>query len=434
MAEAGPGLRTRHALAGVCSLALGITLVASGCAPLRTAREVRQAATVGFIGGGVKVANGTAETYVLLYAIDRDAKVLVDGVAALSALTTTWSFMCQDRDRFVVGAFKDLNANGVRDPGEPAGYLGTGAPLTLNARAQMTGLTVALDKGTATEPRYPLDIRGEASGRTAALRFSMGEVVTLEDPRFDAKNASAGLWTPLAALRASGSGIFFLKPYDPKRIPVLFVHGIGGNPKDFATLIQKLDQSRYQPWVYYYPSGFRLDRPADALSANLPRLRASLGFKTLYIAAHSMGGLVCRKAILDLAENPQHRDMVGLFVSFAAPYAGHSAVKWGLRLTPEPVPSWLDLEPGSTFLKALEKPLPSRVPFYVLFSFRRGNNPLFPMSSDSVVPVESQLPLWAQKDAVRTWGFDTEHMAILSEDAPVGVFLDILSRTAAGRR
>ena len=120
-------------------------------------------------------------------------------------------------------------------------------------------------------------------------------------------------------------------------------------------------------------------------------------------------------------------------MSFAAPFAATRRSS-GPAVTPEPVPSWLDLEPGSTFLKALEKPLPSRVPFYVLFSFRRGNNPLFPMSSDSVVPVESQLPLWAQKDAVRTWGFDTEHMAILSEDAPVGVFLDILSRTAAGRR
>ena len=169
-------------------------LVASGCTPLRTAREVRQAATVGFIGGGVKVANGTAETYVLLYAIDADGKVLVDACAALSALTTTWSFMCQDRDRFVVGAFKDLNADGVRDPANRPATCWARRAADVERRAQMTGLTVALDKGMATSRGALLDVRGEASGelRRCASRWARS---SRSSPRFDAKNASAGLWT-----------------------------------------------------------------------------------------------------------------------------------------------------------------------------------------------------------------------------------------------
>jgi pimeloyl-ACP methyl ester carboxylesterase len=414
-------------------MTLAVALLAGGCA-FRTAREVKRAGTVAFVAGSVTAADGTAGTYVLLYATGKDNKVLVDGISELSELTSTWSFMCEEGDQYVVGAFKDLNANGSRDAGEPAGYLGVDAPMTLTARTQIRGLAITLDRATETRPRYPLDTRGEASGRLATLRFSMGDVVKLDDPRFDPKKASTGLWTPLEALRSSGAGVFFLQPYDPKRIPVLFVHGIGGAPKDFAVMIERLDTARFQPWVFYYPSGFRLETPAAALTNNLPRLREKLGFKTLYVVAHSMGGLVSRRAILDLDADPRHRDMVGLFVSAAAPYAGHSAVKWGLRLAPEPVPSWLDLEPGSAFLKTLERPLSARIPFYLLFSFRRGNNLLLPMSSDSVVPVESQLPMWAQRDAIRSWGFDCEHMGILTEDAPVTTFLDILSRTAAGRR
>jgi pimeloyl-ACP methyl ester carboxylesterase len=415
------------------ALTLAAALLAGGCA-LRTARETRRAESLAFIAGSVNAPGGTADTYVLLYAIGKDGKVLIDGIAELSELTSTWTFTCEEGDQFVVGTFKDLNANGIRDAGEPAGYLGADGPLALSARSQIRGLAITLDRATETRPRYPLDTRGEASGRLATLRFSMGDVVTLDDPRFDAKKASAGMWTPLEALRSSGAGVFFLQPYDPKRIPVLFVHGIGGVPKDFSVMIGRLDKSRFQPWVFYYPSGFRLETPAAALTNNLPRLREKLGFKTLYIVAHSMGGLVALRAILDLDANPRHRDLVGLFVSAAAPYAGHSAVKWGLRLTPEPVPSWLDLEPGSPFLKTLERPLPARIPFYLLFSFRRGNNLLLPMSSDSVVPVESQLPLWAQRDAVRTWGFDCEHMGILTEDAPLATFLSILNRVASGRR
>ena len=415
------------------ALTLAVALLAAGCA-FRTAREARKAETLAFVGGIVTVAGGTADTYVLLYAIGRDGKILIDGIAELSELTSTWSFVFEDGDQFVVGAFKDANANGVRDAGEPAGYLGADTPLSMSARSQMRGLAIGLDRATETRPRFPLDIRGEASGKLATIRFSMGDVVKLDDPRFDSKKASTGMWTPLEALRSTGAGVFFLQPYDPKRIPVLFLHGIGGAPKDFSVMIERLDKARFQPWVFYYPSGFRLETPATALTNNLPRLRDKLGFKTLYVVAHSMGGLVALRAILDLDANPRHRDMVGLFVSAATPYSGHSAVKWGLRLTPEPVPSWLDLEPGSAFLKTLERPLPTRVPFYLLFSFRRGNNLLLPMSSDSVVPVESQLPLWAQHDAIRTWGFDCEHMGILTEDAPLATFLDILNRVTAGQR
>jgi pimeloyl-ACP methyl ester carboxylesterase len=425
--------RTGRIVARAIACTLAVAFLAGGCA-FRTAREARQAQTIAFIAGSVSAPGGTNGTYVLLYAIGKDGKVLIDGIAELSDLTSTWTFSCEDSDRFVVGAFKDLNSNGVRDAGEPAGYLGADSPLAMSARSQMRGLTVTLASATETRPRYPLDTRGEASGRLATLRFSMGDVVTLDDPRFDPKQASAGLWTPLEALRSSGAGIFFLQPYDPKRIPVLFVHGIGGAPKDFSAIIERLDKSRLQPWVFYYPSGSRLETPAATLTNNLPRLREKLGFRTVYIFAHSMGGLVALRAILDLDANPRHREMVGLFISAATPYGGHSAVTWGLRITPEPIPSWLDLEPGSPFLKTLERPLPRRIPFYLLFSFRRGNNLLLPKSSDSVVPVESQLPLWAQRDAVRTWGFDCEHVWILTEEAPVTTVLDILKRVTAGQR
>ena len=55
-----------------------------------------------------------------------------------------------------------------------------------------------------------------------------------------------------------------------------------------------------------------------------------------------MGGLICRAAIPSLDADPRHRDMVGPFVTFASPFGGHAAFKWGLTMTPEPVPAWID--------------------------------------------------------------------------------------------
>ena len=47
--------------------------------------------------------------------------------------------------------------------------------------------------------------------------------------------------------------------FDPDKIPVLFVHGIGGTPLDWKYLAKGLDRHRFQPWFYYYPSGLRLN-------------------------------------------------------------------------------------------------------------------------------------------------------------------------------
>ena len=409
---------------------LGLALVGAGCAFQRTAREVHAAAKLGVIAGSVESAGGPDRTFVLLFAVSPKGAAEVTGVAELSDLSDQWGFVCPEGQPFVIGAFKDLDGDGIRGPGEPAGYLGADKPITLTAGTQMRGVVVDIEPGVTSDPRFPLNVNGDVGARRSALRFTMGDVVSLDDERFSPDNTSKGLWTPLSALRENGAGIYFLEPYDPNRIPVLFVHGIGGSPRDLRVPIERLDRTRFQAWVYYYPSGFRLQTIANALSRNLPRLRQKLGFKTLYVVAHSMGGLVSRRAILDMDADPQARDLVGLFVTVSSPLAGHAAVKWGLALTPEPVPAWIDLDPEGEFIKALAQPLPEHIPYYMLFGFRRGGNLFMPSSSDSVVPVESELPMWAQRQAVRIWGFDLDHMKILTEDEPVTILLGILDRTA----
>ena len=63
------------------------------------------------------------------------------------------------------------------------------------------------------------------------------------------------------------------------------------------------------------------------------------------VVAHSMGGLVTRAAIHQMTENGQD-DFIGLYVTFASPLGGHSAVEWGLKFMPEPVPAWIEVTSG----------------------------------------------------------------------------------------
>ena len=66
--------------------------------------------------------------------------------------------------------------------------------------------------------------------------FALGvacEVFTLDDPLFSREIATKGMWKFYDFLLETRPGIYFLKPYDPGKIPVLFIHGMDGTPRDF---------------------------------------------------------------------------------------------------------------------------------------------------------------------------------------------------------
>src|SRR5262249_37451897 len=147
-------------------------------------------------------------------------------------------------------------------------------------------------------------------------------------------------------------GLYLLEPYDPKKIPVLFVHGIGGTPQEFRTLIAALDHTRFQPWVFYYQSGSRLDVVATMLTQLFVRLRTRLGFERAVGIAHSMGGLVTRAFILpDFETNATH--VVRTYVTISSPLGGMPSAGWGVKTSPVVVRSWEGLAPGSAFLDGL---------------------------------------------------------------------------------
>ena len=110
-------------------------------------------------------------------------------------------------------------------------------------------------------------------------------------------------------------------------------------------------------------------------------------------------------------------EYVKLLVTFSSPWEGHRWAAVGTRYALNPVPSWFDLSPKSKFLVSLREPLQRdghRIPHYVFFGFRRTPSLVMTESSDGVIAMGSQLPLWVQDQAERYWGYDVEHTAILS--------------------
>jgi pimeloyl-ACP methyl ester carboxylesterase len=100
----------------------------------------------------------------------------------------------------------------------------------------------------------------------------------------------------------------FMQPYDPERIPVLFVHGLDSTPVTFAPMYFKLLQDpeirrRYQFWVFSYPSGYPYPYSASLLRRELDEVNRDFpGHKNMVIIGHSMGSLISRLMVTDAGE------------------------------------------------------------------------------------------------------------------------------------
>jgi len=97
-----------------------------------------------------------------------------------------------------------------------------------------------------------------------------------------------------------GGNIYFLEPYDPAKTPILFVHGAAGSPQNWTYFFQHIDRTRYQPWIFYYPSGSSVDSMSYLLFWKLSNLQRRYHFNKIYFTAHSMGGLVVRNFLANM--------------------------------------------------------------------------------------------------------------------------------------
>lgn len=97
----------------------------------------------------------------------------------------------------------------------------------------------------------------------------------------------------------------FLQPYDPKRIPVVLIHGLDSTPATFAPMFFKLLEdpeirAHYQFWVFSYPSGYPYPYSASVLRKELDRVdREFPDHRDMVVIGHSMGSMISRLLVTD---------------------------------------------------------------------------------------------------------------------------------------
>lgn len=103
-------------------------------------------------------------------------------------------------------------------------------------------------------------------------------------------------------------GLYFLQPYDPDRIPLVFVHGLFSTPFTWVQTINGLQadpeiRKHYQFWVFAYPTGYPILYSALRLRQDLARVdQVYPNHKPYVVVGHSMGGMLTHDQVITVTQ------------------------------------------------------------------------------------------------------------------------------------
>lgn len=206
--------------------------------------------------------------------------------------------------------------------GERSAMTGLGAPVVAIGKELNPMRTNELGEGN--DLFYGLTASVRFSGRKCDLVFTdplEKETLKLDNHSY---NLAADFQAPLAMSLAgfnvrrfelremfrpdlfeNSAKIVQLEPYNPKKIPVLLVHGLSNSPAIFSPLISFLRSDpkirrNYQIWAFSYPTGLPYPMSAAILRYQLDKMkRLYPDHKDMVVIGHSMGGMITRLLLTD---------------------------------------------------------------------------------------------------------------------------------------
>ena len=211
---------------------------------------------------------------------------------------------------------KEITQDGVG--GALVGIRSVTPPEEFSPHKGMTGaVTATLDfdgSNAALALRRPSNdsvARVEGKARPLAADFS-APISYFQPPK------NLLLFSMMGTLRGNNmmerTGLYFLEPYDPNRIPVVFVHGLMSTPFDWVKTINGLQQDpevrkRYQPWVFGYATGNPILFSALRLREELAKVDKLYPNHLPYVVVgHSMGGMLTHAQVTTVTRSMWEND------------------------------------------------------------------------------------------------------------------------------
>ncbi len=122
-----------------------------------------------------------------------------------------------------------------------------------------------------------------------------------------------GLLNPQKA--AEAAGLFMLTPFQPGKIPVVLIHGLGSGPESWTQIVNDIQgdpqlREKYQVWMVRYATGNALILSALQVRKEIQRARETFdpsrtdpSFDQMVVIGHSLGGLMTKTLVIESGED-----------------------------------------------------------------------------------------------------------------------------------
>lgn len=187
-----------------------------------------------------------------------------------------------------------------------APFRGISAPVTATLDFKGSDATLALRR-PAKQPTASIE------GKVRPLAADFSAPISYYTPP-----SNLLLFGFLAGIRGNTmmdkTGLYFLQPYDPDRIPIVFVHGLFSTPFTWVETINGLQadpeiRKRYQFWVFGYPTGNPILYSALRLREELAKVdKLYPNHRPYVVVGHSMGGMLTHAQIINVTEQMWESD------------------------------------------------------------------------------------------------------------------------------
>ena len=148
-------------------------------------------------------------------------------------------------------------------------------------------------------------------GRTVPIEYEMSSALayTLEGSRIyelEFRGLFSGDFFIIKDRARYRDDLFFVEPYRPGLIPVIFVHGTASSPARWAEMFNELSNDRdlwgnYQFWLFTYNTGNPITYSAGLLAEGLRKTVEELdpkgqdpALRKMVVIGHSQGGLLAK--------------------------------------------------------------------------------------------------------------------------------------------
>ena len=192
---------------------------------------------------------------------------------------------------------------GVRIVNPPEKFMpakGITAPVTATLDFHATDATLALRR-PAKQPMASVE------GKTRPLAANFSAPISYYQP--PGNLLLIGLMAGLRSGRyMDKTGLDFLQPYDPDRIPLVLVHGLFSTAFNWAQTINGLQadpeiRKHYQFWVFGDPTGNPILYSALRLREELAKVdRLYPNHRPYVVVGHSMGGMLTRMQVITVTK------------------------------------------------------------------------------------------------------------------------------------